>query len=244
MGKIGLYEIVIFIGTIIISTAFVMAFRLRKDKRLPVYYKFLYIMVLPRLVMSFAVTANTLSWLNINKMVIIQNICVISDFILITYFFYLLHSKKLFTLFFFIIATVFIILYLSKNSVYLPAFELNALLNLAVFLYCLRYFYSLFEHVEKVSILRNPTFLIVLGVFLFATVNFPLLSIRDYLRATFGIQASHSIVSLINFFIILRFVFVIWACSRTIVNYYVEDSATPVKKLTDEFPFLEEDFEI
>ncbi len=240
MGKIDLYEIVVYIGTIIISIAFVMAFRLRKDKRLPVYYKFLYWMVLPRLVMSLTLFGLELKLIDITFITYLQIVCTISDFILITFFFFLINKKKIFTILVFIISVFSIILYHYYNNLYSSIFELNAIIGLSVFMYCLQYFYSLFEHVEKVSILRNPTFLIVLGLFFFATINFPLLSSTHYLHAAFGAPTSRFIVSLINFLIFARFLFVIRACSRTIVNNYIEDSATPVKKLTNEFPFLED----
>jgi hypothetical protein len=208
-------SIVIFIGTAVLVVSFVLAFKLRKKKGLPPYFKFFYWIPLAAILLSI----NTISSLYFKKFpnfvyYCFQHLFFLVDFSLTCLFFQTIFGRKnkLAAIVFFITITSFGLL-LWVNDLNRVLLELHALLCFAIFILCMYYYYKLFDDDEKpiVNLLESPPFWIVTGLFFSAVVGFPLYALYPYLYYKVDYKISSYAISFANIFIIIKHLFFIKA---------------------------------
>jgi hypothetical protein len=153
-----------------------------------------------------------------------QNCLYLSDFLLISLFFYLLFKKdkiKLFIKIFFILIIAFIVYLLSNNDLHKLLFQLYSVYNFGIFIFCLYYYYQLFNNNEPVlKLWDDPTFWIVAGLFLYAAISFPFFAIIDYLILNFGVAIARIALIFANIITIAEYLLFIKAfrCARGKIN--------------------------
>lgn len=194
-----------FFGTLLLIVSFVWAFRLRKAKNAPRYFKFFYWLPLVRVLQSFCVILNIIQVLGKNIAAGSQNLVAIIEFCLTTLLFYSLYHKKeqkKFVVVLFVASAAIAVFLLATNYFDQLFFHLNAFFNFSVFLLCLYYYRQLLKNFGVVELSKDPTFWLVLGFFIFSTVTLPLYAIEGFIRINYGRQVSVYVMIAINLTII------------------------------------------
>jgi hypothetical protein len=206
--------VVISIGTAVLLVSFILAFMLRKKKGLPGYFKFFYWIPLIRLLISinsflyllFTAYGNTASSF-------FKNIFYLALFCFSSLFFYEIFKKKgisrvIKITFLIIVAMIFFLLLI--NDFRYGLYNLYAVINFMIFIFCIYYFYNFFDSKQTFNLLNDSTFWIVNGFFLYACIDLPLFAILYYV-VKINKNLGYNLLAVINIVIIIKHLFFIKA---------------------------------
>ena len=115
---------------------------------------------------------------------LINNYSLIFHFSFLSYFIYRITKNTInkfifWTIFFVIMLSVLIILIYNNNSK--SDFIAFAISNLGLIIFCIFYYYYLFKELPSPSLLNEPSFWIITGIFLCMVLHVPISSIHGYL---------------------------------------------------------------
>lgn len=208
-------QIVVYTGTFVILISTILAFRLRKKENTPAYFHFFYLLPAAGLLLSFnAISKYFIAKENKPLFFMMQNILDVADFILTGIFAYSVlkykHWQKS-------LAGIFglcflcLIYYVVTRNIMAPLLEMNILMNVFIFSFCLMYYFGLFKSHPSLKLANEPTFWIVTGLFFYATVNLPLFAAFFLFRTHFTTNILSALLQFINIFIIIKHFFFIKA---------------------------------
>lgn len=215
----GLYDIVIWIGTVVISISLIMAYSINKKQYIPPYLKRFYWYPLLALAISTNTIASQHFRLHPSSIYYsIQNIFELIDITFWGLFFLRLlkgtksykHTKNIFLLFLFTGTLFMFITNISKVN-----FQAYAICNLGKCLFCILYFNNLFKDNPKLNLKSEPSFWIVTGLFFYSAITLPEYAIYDYLRKNLDRLILNNIFAASNMAIIIMHILFInaYLCS-------------------------------
>lgn len=114
---------------------------------------------------------------------LINSSCLLFHFIFLSAFIYctLPYKKSILYRVIFLVCTVLIIFCLFTNNSYTLPSNAFAISNLGLVIFCCFYYYQLFEAVPTITLLKEPSFWIITGIFFCMCSTVPILAIRFYL---------------------------------------------------------------
>lgn len=182
-----LNNLVYYLGTVIIVTALIFAFSFRKCKK-PKYFKFVFVVIFCGLLISI----NTFFFRRINIYsqkvgIIIQSLILIVQFLnmfLVFYFQSIAQGLKKWVLLLSVISLlsgISVIVILIKKDMYFPQ---SIIQNLMIITYSVFYFLSILKGRPDVVLVKSPSFWLVLGMFFWATVSFPIYCLYLFIPMT------------------------------------------------------------
>lgn len=181
-----LHKIVIFIGTIVLFLSFLFAFVNRKKANIPNCLKFFYINPL----LATLISISTILYFLLNRTTdsltaIIEKSFFLLDFIFWIFFFYqTIINKSMAIKTAVIVIGAITLLATSLVSIFIwsPYIGL-AVANTGKFLFCIVYFFSLFNSFPTTILKNDPIFWIVIGLFFYTTFTLPTYITNPYLNS-------------------------------------------------------------
>ncbi|MBK7885344.1 MAG: hypothetical protein IPJ81_17350 [Chitinophagaceae bacterium] len=209
-------KIIVVAGTVVLLIAFILAFKLRKRKDLPIYFSFFYWIPFNRLLISLNTFLGSIfKIVNQHNFIFFQNWLNLAEYLLVSLFFFKLFKKGninilIKIIFIVILALIAFLFYINDLYSWLP--ELYSVYNFGIFIFCLYYYYKLINDAEPtLKLWADPTFWIVTGLFLYAAITLPLFALKDYLWANFGVLVAYITFVITNVIIIVEYLLFIKA---------------------------------
>lgn len=180
------YDIMVWFQSICMILSFLFSLRLISNKNVIPYMRYFYwYSIIGALITILRITSKTYHFPSENILAIISNYSILFHFTFLSWFINsLMPNKKQFRLLLpvyisiFCITLFFLILYPEKkqNS------TSYGIANLGLVIYCITYYYQLFQITPKFDLLKDPSFWIISGIFFCMSITIPILSLHQYLR--------------------------------------------------------------
>lgn len=184
--KYTFYEIMVWYQSICMILSFLFSLRLINNNKVVHYMRYFYwYSIVGGLIAIFRITTKKYGFPSEDIMAVVSNYSVLFHFTFLSWFIHtLMPNRNEFKLSIFVFVTIFcitlffLILYPEKqqNS------TSYAMGNIGLIIFCIIYFYQLFQTVPKLNLLKEPSFWIITGVFVCMSVSIPILSLHQFLR--------------------------------------------------------------
>lgn len=210
-----LNEVVIWVGSFVILTSFILSYCICWKKDKPKYLKYFFAIPL----ISFCITINTIINLYfhlLDKVVFyqIQLLICFLDLFIWCYIFLLINKSKfdssiiisVFSIIFFLTSSMFII-----NEFNRPNFQIICLFNISKSILCVHYYYKLFKTPPVYNLKTDPVFWIINGLFFYSCLSIPFYSFHTYIMIKFSEMLAVDVLAFSNMLIIVMHFFFIKA---------------------------------
>lgn len=190
MTKIIHYTL-FYLQFIVICISLIFSLRLIKNKNVPKYLNGFYwypivgfITLLSEVIIrTFSNEFKKYAWL-INNLSIIYHFCFLTLFII-----GVLKNKNnhMYLYFIFFVFNVLIVVSLTSNNLYKAIPLAFSISNFGLVLFCVLYYFDLFNNMPELDLKETPAFWIITGVFFCMGTFFPISAIVDYLKGKVSI---------------------------------------------------------
>ena len=160
--------------------------RLIKNPRVIKYMRYFYWYSIVGAAMTFLTLISNTQGIPLKELVMgIRNYSILFHFTFLSFFIYSVLPRKedvkfLFPLFFtFLSITLFFLVFYSSKKMNSASFSAA---NLGLIIFCVIYFYRLFNEVPKTTLLKQPAFWVISGIFLCMSISIPVISLDSYLK--------------------------------------------------------------
>jgi hypothetical protein len=198
---------IIVIGTVVILISFSLATAMRKNKAIPGYLKYFYLLPL----MQFLLSVKSIIYLlkissAVDKYGLqFEKIIVALDLLFWMFFFTALFKNFRFNKFVKILGLIsfsLIILYLINNIKSLD-YDLIGFTNIVKCAFCIMYFFSIFSDIPNLDLKKDPKFWIISGLLFCSTVSTPVFLSAGYFRNYSSSYLTYTILAIGNSAIII-----------------------------------------
>ncbi len=181
-----IYNIVFNFQSICILLTFILSLRIIKNRNIPEYMKGFYWYSIVGVIVLIPVFID----INITKRFFLLKTIVINFSILFHYLFLSLFIKKLivfelnknFVNLIFWILLVLLFYSLSKDISSRVNIVAYIIANFGLIIFCLFYYYQLFNSLPSIDLIKEPSFWIITGVFFTMSVHIPILASMSFLK--------------------------------------------------------------
>ena len=192
------------IQSLCILLSFIISLRLVNNDKIPSYMKgfFWYPTIGTIVMIPWAIGKNFFMGLEIfGKM--INNISLLFHFSFLSFFIYrVMPQKNIWSNFFritFVIFFCLLLFTLSKDNLWQINKLSFAIANFGLSVFCIAYYYQIFNNIPSLNLRKEPSFWIISGVFFCMSVHIPMYSSINYLRPKISINSYWLLSSISTF---------------------------------------------
>ncbi len=177
---------------ICIVLSFIISLRLISNDKIPFYLqRFFWYPTIGVVTISLALVANNLYRPFIFFANFTNNISLIFHYWFLSFFIIraIPNVKKCYYLKIIFVTFIFlIVVFLSNDSLIQINTTAFGIANFGLMLFCLLYYYQLFNYIPTLNLLKEPSFWIITGIFFSMSVHIPILVTVDFLHSKISIE--------------------------------------------------------